>query len=315
MTGFRLGRLFGITILVELDWFIVFFVMLAAFAVLVFPVALPGENQLVYVLLASVVTLLFYASLLLHEFSHSIAARTRGLRVDSITLPIFGGIARMRGEPKTPLDELVITGIGPLTSAALAVMFAGASVGAVEVGARPSAVAVLRYLAILNAAVAALNLLPVFPLDGGRLVRALLWRLTGSLDRASRIVIRASTTVSYLLICGCAARCVPPPRERSWCDWEVRSRRASPRSVHEGPRSGGWIAREEWPTRWAGDTMTPLSTLEAVDPQDSMTRVMDVLRASASAQVLGKSGDQLRGTITAVDVALWLEHERPDGKS
>jgi Zn-dependent protease len=200
MSGFRLGRLFGFTIRVELDWFIVFFVMLSAFAFLVFPIAHPGGSQLSYVVLAVVVTLLFYACLILHELSHSLAARARGLRVDSITLFIFGGIARMRGEARSPGEETIITGVGPLTSTALAVIFAGAAVGAVEVGVAPAVVSVMRYVAILNAAVAVFNLLPVFPLDGGRLLRALLWKLTGSFERATRIVIRASSVISYALL-------------------------------------------------------------------------------------------------------------------
>src|SRR5687768_8295442 len=127
MSGFRLGRLFGFTIRVELEWFIVFIVMLLAFALVVFPVAHPGGSQLSYVVLAGVVTLVFYACLILHELSHALAARARGLRVDSITLFIFGGIARMRGEPRSPGDELIITGVGPLTSTALAVIFAGSA--------------------------------------------------------------------------------------------------------------------------------------------------------------------------------------------
>jgi Zn-dependent protease/CBS domain-containing protein len=200
MSGFRLGRLFGFTIRVELEWFIVFIVMLLAFALVVFPVAHPGGSQLSYVVLAGVVTLVFYACLILHELSHALAARARGLRVDSITLFIFGGIARMRGEPRSPGDELIITGVGPLTSTALAVIFAGSAVGAVEVGVAPAVVSVMRYVAILNAAVALFNLLPVFPLDGGRLLLALLWKLTGSIDRATRIVIRVSNVISFVML-------------------------------------------------------------------------------------------------------------------
>jgi Zn-dependent protease len=316
MSGFRLGRLFAIPIRVELDWFIGAFLMAAAFALVVFPVSLPGAARLIHVLLACLVTLIFYMSLLVHEYSHALMARRHGLQVQSITLHILGGIAHLRGEPKSPREEVVITSVGPVTSAALAVGFGGVAVGAVEIGASPAVTVVLRSVAVLNAFVAVFNLMPVFPLDGGRLLRALLWRVTGSLDRASRMVIRTSTTISYLLVgLGVWRLFVADVRSglATMIGGVVLHRAAAGRYRQLLLRNAlKGVSAEQIMSPLGSETVTASDALKSVSPRDDMVRVMDVLRESASEPVLVRNGGEVLGIITAADVASWLERARPE---
>lgn len=315
MSGFRLGRLFSITIRVELDWFIGSFLMAAAFAFVVLPVSLPAATRLIHALLACLVTLLFYLSLLAHEYSHARMARRHGLQVQNITLHILGGIAHLHGEPRSPREEVIITGVGPVTSAALAVAFGGAAVGAVEIGASPAVIVVLRSIAVLNAFVAVFNLLPVFPLDGGRLLRALLWRVTGSLDRASRMVIRASTTVSYLLVgLGVWRLFVDDVRSglATIIVGVVLHRAAAGRHRHLLLRNAlKGVSAEQIMSPLDTEMDTSSSATGTVNPRDDMVRVMDVLRESASEHVLVRNDGEVLGIIRAADVAAWLERTMP----
>jgi Zn-dependent protease/CBS domain-containing protein len=151
-------------------------------------------------LLGAISALLLFASVLVHEFSHSLVARARGLRVRDITLFIFGGISNIGGQPRTARDEFWIALVGPLTSFALAGLF---WIGAQSLGTPPASGllfgsprafrtlsapgAVLGYLAVVNLLLGAFNLLPAFPLDGGRVFRSILWAITHRFGRATSI--------------------------------------------------------------------------------------------------------------------------------
>jgi Zn-dependent protease/predicted transcriptional regulator len=198
--SFRLGRVLGFTLRVDFSWFIVFFLVLWTFAIGVFPVELPGRTDLTYIGMAAITTLLFFASLLLHELSHSLVARSKGIPVEGITLFIFGGIAHMRREASDPGAEFLIAAAGPLASAALAAVLGGAMFVTQSLGLEPAVAMVLRQTALLNVAVAVFNLLPGFPLDGGRLFRALLWRITGKVERATRIAALGGEVLGYALV-------------------------------------------------------------------------------------------------------------------
>jgi Zn-dependent protease len=188
--GFPLFRLAGIQVRVDPSWFLIFLLIWWSLSAGYFPRAHPDTAPAQSWAAGLLAALLFFLSLLLHELSHSLVARRAGHEVRSITLFLFGGAAEMTSEPEDPGTEFRIAVVGPLASFALALGFWLA--GALLAGAAPELlVGVLRYLAYVNLALGTFNLLPGFPLDGGRMLRALLWWRTGSLRRASRVATQA----------------------------------------------------------------------------------------------------------------------------
>jgi len=195
----ELGRVLGFPVSLDYSWFIILFLILGTFAGLVFPGMLPGREQWVYLLMGAVGALLFFASLLGHELAHSVAARRKGIEVEGITLFVFGGMARTKSEARTPGDEFIIAGVGPLASLVFAVLFQAMALAAEGMGWEATAV-LSRYLAFLNLLLALFNLLPGFPLDGGRLLRATVWRLSGSLRTGTRVATTAGRMLGYGLV-------------------------------------------------------------------------------------------------------------------
>jgi Zn-dependent protease/CBS domain-containing protein len=202
--SFGVGRVLGFRVKIDFSWFIIFFLILWSFTEAVFPAQVRGLTRPAYALMGFAGTALFFLSLLAHELSHAVAARAKGIPVEGITLFIFGGVAQTKMEAARPRDEFIIAGVGPLMSLVLGVlMFGGAwllgSVDAVGTAAAASA-AVLGYIGFLNILLAVFNLLPGFPLDGGRLLRALVWKFTGDLTKATRIASTGGTWLGWLLI-------------------------------------------------------------------------------------------------------------------
>jgi Zn-dependent protease/CBS domain-containing protein len=200
MNGIRLGSIFDFEIRIDFSWFIILFLIVWSFATGVFPAEVPGLSQLTYYVMGLAGALLFFASLLAHELSHSLVAKRKGIVVEGITLFVFGGVARTRSEATSPGDEFQIAGVGPLAS----LFIAGLLWGLARAGHRlvwPFAVtAVLDYLAVLNLALAIFNLLPGFPLDGGRLFRSIVWKATGSLEKATRFATAGGRWLGYALV-------------------------------------------------------------------------------------------------------------------
>ena len=188
--GIPAGRVLGVPITLDLSWFIILALLLGTFSTASFPSLLPGEGRWTYLVMGTLGTVVFFVSLLAHELAHAVEARRRGIEVEGITLFVFGGMARTRTDPRTPMDEFVIAGVGPLASAIIAGLLVGVSIPMANLGWEPMAV-VLRYLGFLNLALAVFNLLPGFPLDGGRLLRALIWGLTGSVRRGTQVATLA----------------------------------------------------------------------------------------------------------------------------
>jgi Zn-dependent protease/CBS domain-containing protein len=200
IAGIKIARFFGFEVQLDLSWFVVFLLVLWTFAEYVFPSRVPGYGTAVYGAMAFAGAVLFFGSVLLHELAHSAMARARGIPVEGITLFIFGGMARFRSETENPKDEFLITVVGPLSSAAiglglLAFARAGASWGMPE-----PIISVADYLAFLNFVLAAFNLIPGFPLDGGRLFRSLVWHITKDLRKATRWASYAGRGFGFVLI-------------------------------------------------------------------------------------------------------------------
>jgi Zn-dependent protease/predicted transcriptional regulator len=196
--GIPIARIGGIQIKIDVSWFLIALLVAWSLAVVYFPDAAPGYSTGAYWAAGIVVSLLFFASLLLHELAHSLVARARGLRVVGITLYLFGGVSEIGSEVTNPDDEFRIAAAGPLTSFALAAVFGFLWA---FVGDQSDLVAAsLGYLALINLMLAIFNLLPGLPLDGGRLLQAVVWRLTGDEARATRVASRAGVVLGYVLI-------------------------------------------------------------------------------------------------------------------
>jgi Zn-dependent protease/CBS domain-containing protein len=185
--GIHLFTIAGIRIIIDYSWFLIFVLVAASLSGGYLPQEVPGASALAYGTAGIVATLSFFLSLLLHELAHSLVAMASGIRIPSITLFLFGGVSRLAEEPEDPQTELRIAIVGPFISFALALVFwiAGRRLEGVV---HPLAVAVVEYLAFINVALGIFNLIPGFPLDGGRVMRAVLWWRTGSLDRDTRVV-------------------------------------------------------------------------------------------------------------------------------
>ncbi|MEX0935576.1 MAG: site-2 protease family protein [Gemmatimonadota bacterium] len=196
-SGIQLGSIAGFRISLDYSWFILFFLILVSFTA-IFRANAPDLERLEYLLMGSVGTVLFFASLLAHELSHSFVARWKGVEVEGITLFIFGGMAKTSREASSPGDEFLIAVVGPIASLVLAAGFYGIALSAGPLGLGVTVVA--EYLAIVNLALALFNLLPGFPLDGGRLLRATLWRTTGSFRKATRLASLGGRLLGWAII-------------------------------------------------------------------------------------------------------------------
>lgn len=147
-----------------------------------------------------VAALTFFGCIVLHELGHAVVARALGTPIRGITLFIFGGVAELDREPTSARDELLIALGGPLVSVGLAALFSLLTVIGVAVGFIPPVVVVLGYLATINLIVLLFNLAPAFPLDGGRVLRSILWQVTGSLRRATAMASLSGQIFGWMLI-------------------------------------------------------------------------------------------------------------------
>jgi Zn-dependent protease len=196
--GIRIGRIFGVQITLHPSWFVIAVIVTYLMAAGQLPGAYPGWSQALYWIVGAIISLLFFASVLAHELSHALVARRFGLKVRDITLFIFGGAASLEGEAQRPRDEALIAAAGPLTSLALGAVLLGASLA---VG-QPEVEATVGWLGFINLTLGFFNLIPGFPMDGGRILHALLWRFRGDRSTATRNAAVVGRIFGYLLIAG-----------------------------------------------------------------------------------------------------------------
>ncbi|GGO00996.1 putative zinc metalloprotease Rip3 [Microbispora rosea subsp. aerata] len=195
-----LGRVGGVPIGLNISVLVIVVILVIGLAFGRFPIAFPGLPTAAYVLVAVVSALLFLASLLAHELAHAIVAKRHGLEVTGITLWLLGGVAELRGEPRSPGADLKIAGVGPLTSVVLGGVFTFLAWGTSVVGAPPLLSGMFTYLAVVNVLLAVFNLVPAAPLDGGRVLRAFLWARWHDRLRAAVAAARAGRVFGYVLI-------------------------------------------------------------------------------------------------------------------
>jgi len=198
--GIRLFRLFGFSVEIDASWLIIAVLVTWSLAEGYFPATYPDMSPATYWWMGVVGALGLFVSIVVHEFSHSLVARQYGLEMRGIRLFIFGGVAQMDEEPESPIAEFMMAIAGPIAS----VLISAGAFGLHALGAQLNwgtpATAVLLYLALINAILVAFNMIPAFPLDGGRVLRSVLWKLKGSLQWATRMASYAGTAFAFFLI-------------------------------------------------------------------------------------------------------------------
>jgi Zn-dependent protease/CBS domain-containing protein len=194
VTLFRVG---GIPVRIHASWLVIVGLLTWSLSVGYFPRVLPDLPAVAYWTKGLLATLLLFASVFLHELSHALVARRYGLPVSSITLHIFGGVSQLEREPDRPGMEFMVAVVGPLTSLAIAAVLVVAQ-GVLDPS--PGIRAILGYLIVVNVSVGVFNLVPGFPLDGGRLLRSLLWKLKGSIHWATRMATGVGSWFAFLLM-------------------------------------------------------------------------------------------------------------------
>ena len=200
MRNIRLFTVMGIPIEINLSWFALLLLIAFSLAGEYFPSAVPGISPFWSWVIGIITALLLFTCLLLHELAHSYVAIKNDLPIKSITLFIFGGVARMEKEPATPEIEFKMAAAGPALSLALALIFWLFAQIAYNLFFNPSLMAVLSYLIIINLAVAVFNLIPGFPLDGGRILRAALWHFGHDFKRATLLASTFGKVAAYLIM-------------------------------------------------------------------------------------------------------------------
>jgi len=193
----NVGQIAGIPVRIHISWALIFLLVTWNLAGMVFPQRYPGGTPALYLAVGLLASLLFFISVLLHELSHSIIARRRGLPVHDITLFIFGGVSEIAGEPESPATEFLMALAGPVTSLVLGGLFL--AIASIAQGSELLATLCV-YLGQINISLGLLNFIPGFPLDGGRVLRSILWYRGRSLLQATRAASFVGQVVAYLFI-------------------------------------------------------------------------------------------------------------------
>jgi Zn-dependent protease/CBS domain-containing protein len=197
---FRLGRLFGIEI--GFNWSLIFIFALVSWslAATVLPRDVPNQPAGAYWITGLIGAIVFYGCLLAHELAHSVVARRNGVQVSEITLWLFGGVSKLAGEPRSAGVEALITVVGPLTSILVAVVAFLLALAAEALAAPKLVSDLLLWLAVLNLALGIFNLIPAFPLDGGRLLSSFFWWREGTRQRGVHAAVQVGRFFAFLMI-------------------------------------------------------------------------------------------------------------------
>ena len=206
----QLARVFGIRIGASPSWFLVLFIMIYGLSGY-FGDVLAGYSGTTAYLVAVAGTLLFFVSLILHELGHALVARRNGIGISGIDLWFFGGLAKMTRDTSSPGEELRVAAAGPAVTLVIVALCYGAALLAARAGdfldsatltvtQTTPAIALVGWLAVINAFLFVFNMVPAFPLDGGRIARAVAWKLTGDRSRGTRFSARLGQAFAYLLI-------------------------------------------------------------------------------------------------------------------
>lgn len=197
-SSWRIGRIFGVAINIDSSWVLIFVLFTWLLAGQYFPRMFPHESRAVFWGVGLLTSVLLFGSVLVHELCHSLVALRQGERVDNITLFILGGVSQIVDEPKRPWQEFSMAAAGPAASLVLALLFY--LLAQALRGPSPLFAAAAAYLSLLNAGLGVFNLLPGYPMDGGRVLRSIVWQATGNLKKATRVASLTGQAISFLLI-------------------------------------------------------------------------------------------------------------------
>ncbi|MBI2844610.1 MAG: site-2 protease family protein [Armatimonadetes bacterium] len=200
MRGFRLGKVAGFEINIDWSWLIIFTLVIYSLAGFYFPRVYPGLSSATNWIMGVIAAILLFVSVLAHELMHSVVAKQYGIDIKGITLFIFGGMSQTGAEPGTPKAEFNMAVIGPVTSFVIAAVFYGVTVVGNGAGWPVPVVAITGYLAVINLILGIFNMVPGFPLDGGRVLRSGLWAWLDNLERATRYASYVGQGFGYLLM-------------------------------------------------------------------------------------------------------------------
>ncbi len=268
--NFTIGRIAGIRISFNWSWLIVFALLVWIWSTSVFPSQDPGLSSATYLVMSVIAAIVFFLSIILHEIGHSLVARRNGMQIEGITLWLFGGVAQFREMFRSPGAEFRIGIAGPAVSLALGAFFAGMA----RLTTFSTALSgTLAWLGYINLLLLVFNLLPALPLDGGRVLRAALWKAKGDFAWATRIAAACGRGFGYLMI-GSGAFVV----------------------LATGSLSGVWLALIGWFLLGAagGETryLKAAEALAGLHVRDLMTR--EPVTAPAD-ETLGEFADSLSG--------------------
>jgi Zn-dependent protease/CBS domain-containing protein len=192
-----LGRVFGIPLFLDYSWFLIFALLTWLLAAKYYPVEIQGWSTALYWVLGAVTAILLFVSVLLHELSHSVVAMQYKINVRQITLFIFGGVSDIAGEPTRPSAEFWIAIAGPFMSFAIAIV---SYLIMLVVQGSPPLYALMKYMAFINVALGVFNLIPGFPLDGGRVLRSIIWAISHNASKATSIAATVGRVFAWILI-------------------------------------------------------------------------------------------------------------------
>jgi len=198
--SFKLFKLFGFTVRIDLSWLIILVLVVWSLAAGVFPAEVKGLSWEAYLAMGLIAAVGLFGSVILHELCHSLVARLYGMEMKGITLFLFGGVAEMADEPPSARAEFFMAGAGPAFSVVFGGIFLGLSFLARAASLPASVVDVIGWIGLINLALAAFNLIPGFPLDGGRVLRSILWYFKGDLRWSTQVASRVGAGFGIVLI-------------------------------------------------------------------------------------------------------------------
>ncbi|OGN89864.1 MAG: hypothetical protein A2158_05240, partial [Chloroflexi bacterium RBG_13_46_14] len=202
--GIPIGKAFGISLRLHYSWFFIFALVTWSLAAVYFPTTHPDWSMLLKIGAGLVASVLFFGSVLFHELMHSLVSIHQGTQIQSITLFFLGGVSEMTGEPKTAGDEFRMAAAGPFSSLVLGGLFLGIffALRTATSQAAQFVAAISYYLGLINILLGVFNLIPGFPLDGGRVLRSLIWWRTRNMQRATKIASNIGRAIGFLFIFG-----------------------------------------------------------------------------------------------------------------